>query len=75
MNTVNATDPVTGALLNHLFLQSYLSMVDQAGISTTLGLWGNNYLEANAGYLHSEANGNRFGGTAEPNAGNHTANR
>ncbi len=64
MSTVNATDPVTGALLNHLFIQSYLSMVDQAGISTTLGLWGNNYLEANAGYLHGLVVGNRFGGTA-----------
>jgi len=64
VNNVNATDPVTGALLNHLFLQSYLSMVDQAGISTTLGLWGNNFLEANAGYLHGLQVGNRFGGTA-----------
>ena len=27
-------------------------MVDQAGVNATLGLWGNNYLEANAGYLH-----------------------
>ena len=64
MNNVNATDPVTGALLNHLFLHSYLSMVDQAGINTTLGLWGNNYIEANAGYLHGLQVGNRFGGTA-----------
>jgi hypothetical protein len=64
VSTVNATDPVTGALLNHLFLQSYLSMVDQAGISATLGLWGNNYLEGNAGYLHGLQVGNRFGGTA-----------
>ena len=64
VNTVNATDPVSGALLNHLFLQSYLSMVDQAGVSTTLGLWGNNFLEANAGYLHGVQVGNRFGGMA-----------
>lgn len=64
MSTVAATDPVTGALLNHLFLQNYLSIVDQAGISTTLGLWGNNYIEANAGYLHGLVVGNRFGGTA-----------
>ncbi len=64
VNSVNATDPVTGALLNHLFLNSYLSIVDQAGISTTLALWGNNYLEANAGYLHGIQVGNRFGGTA-----------
>lgn len=64
VNSVNATDPVTGALLNHLFLNSYLSMVDQAGVNTTLALWGNNYLEANAGYLHGVLAGNRFGGTA-----------
>ncbi len=64
VNSVNATDPVTGALLNHLFINSYLSMVDQAGVSTTLALWGNNYLEANAGYLHGLQVGNRFGGTA-----------
>ncbi len=64
VNSVNATDPVTGALLNHLFLDSYLSMVDQAGVSTTLALWGNNYLEGNVGYLHGLVVGNRFGGTA-----------
>ncbi len=64
VNSVNATDPVTGALLNHMFINSYLSIVDQAGVSTTLGLWGNNYLEANLAYLHGLQVGNRFGGTA-----------
>ena len=63
VNSVNATDPVSGALLNHLLLDSYLSMVDQAGLNTRLGLWGNNYLEGNAGYLHGQLAGNRFGGT------------
>jgi hypothetical protein len=63
VNVANATDPVTGALLNHLFNYSYLSIVDQAGVNATVGLWGNTYLEGNAGYLHSLADGNRFGGT------------
>jgi hypothetical protein len=64
VNVVNATNPVTGALLNHLFNYSYLHLVDQAGVSATIALIGNTYLEGNAGYLHSEVNGNRFGGTA-----------
>ncbi len=64
VNVANATDPVSGALLNHLFNYSYLQIVDQAGVSGTVALFGNTYLEGNAGYLHSQVNGNRFGGTA-----------
>jgi hypothetical protein len=64
VNVANATDPVSGALLNHLFNYTYLNVVDQAGVSTTIGLFGNTYLEGNAAYLHSEIYGNRFGGTA-----------
>ena len=63
INTVNATDPISGALLNHHFLESYLSMVDQAGVNGRIGLWSNNYLEGNLGYLHGVLAGNRFGGT------------
>ena len=37
--------------------------MDQAGVATTLGLWGNNYLEGNIGYLKSVAFGDRIGGT------------
>src|SRR4029077_18651211 len=47
----------------NIFLEKYLSIVDQAGVSTTLGLWGNNYLEANLGYLRSIGNADRPGGT------------
>jgi hypothetical protein len=47
----------------NIFLQRYLSIVDQVGVSTTLGLWGNNYLEANLGYLKSRGNADRPGGT------------
>ncbi|MBV8845007.1 MAG: OmpA family protein [Bryobacterales bacterium] len=64
VNTTNAKDPVTGALLNSILLESSLKVVDQAGLSTTVGLMGNTYLEGNAGYLHSVANGNRFGFTS-----------
>lgn len=64
VNVANATDPVSGALLNHLFNYSYLQIVDQAGVSGMIGLWGNTYLEGNAAYLHSLVDGNRFGGTA-----------
>ncbi len=63
INSVNATDPVTGAILNHLFLDTYLQVVDQAGVNGTVGLWGNNYLDGNLAYLHSALSGNRVGGT------------
>jgi hypothetical protein len=63
VNTANATDPVTGALLNTVLLQTYLRVVNQAGGSLTLGLWGNSYFEGNAGYLNSAVWGNRFGAT------------
>jgi hypothetical protein len=54
--------PILAAAPN-IFLERYLSIVDQAGVSTTLGLWGNNYLEANLGYLRSVGNADRPGGT------------
>lgn len=63
INSVNATDPVTGAIVNHLFLDTYLHTISQAGLSTTLGLYRNMYLEGNGGWLHSDQYGNRFGGT------------
>jgi OmpA family/K319L-like, PKD domain len=63
INTVHSTDPVTGATLNNLLLQSFLKIVDQAGVNGDIGLWKNNYAEGNAAYLHSTTYGNRFGGT------------
>jgi K319-like protein/OmpA family protein len=51
------------AVAPNIFLERYLSIVDQVGVSTTLGLWGNNYLEANIGYLRSIGNADRPGGT------------
>ncbi|HEY6343162.1 MAG TPA: OmpA family protein [Bryobacteraceae bacterium] len=66
VNTTAATDPVTGNLLSSVLLESYLRIVDQVGVSTSLGLWGNNYLEANVGWLRTPKpnSSNRFGGTA-----------
>jgi hypothetical protein len=63
VNRAFATDPVTGATLFNITIEQYLKIVDQAGISGTVGLWKNNYLEGNIGYLHSRL-GDRAGGTA-----------
>ena len=61
------TNPLDGtqimATAPNIFLERYLSIVDQVGVSTTLGLWGKNYLEANIGYLRSFGNADRPGGT------------
>ena len=51
------------ALTRNAFEESYLSLIDQVGVSTTLGLYGNNYLEGNLGYLKSRGNADRPGGT------------
>ena len=64
INTTNAKDPVTGATLNTILLESFLKVADQVGGSASVGLVGNTYIEGNAGYLHTVAHGNRFGGTA-----------
>jgi hypothetical protein len=42
---------------------TYLRIVDQVGISGSISLWNNNYLEGNAGFLKSAMYGDRFGGT------------
>lgn len=51
------------ALSRNVFNEYYLRAIDQVGISTTLGLVGNTYLEGNAGYLKSQGNADRLGGT------------
>ncbi len=53
-----------GTIRGNVLIERYLKIVDQAGASATLGLFGKNYLEVNAGYLKSVAFGDRFGGTA-----------
>jgi len=52
------------AMSRNVFTEYYLRTIDQAGVSTTLGLFGDSYLEANLGYLKSRANADRVGGTA-----------
>ncbi len=52
-----------GFVTPDLIVQRYLRIVDQVGLSTSLGLWGNNYLEGNAGFLRSYGTGDHFGGT------------
>jgi len=47
----------------NIYVQQYLHVVDQAGVQGTVGIWGNNYLEANVGYLKSLAHADRPGGT------------
>ena len=52
-----------GIVSPDLLEQTYLQVVNQAGASATIGLWGKNYLEANLGYLKSFTYGDRAGGT------------
>jgi hypothetical protein len=52
-----------GIVNTNVLVQSYLHIIDQVGVSTSLGLWGNNYLEGNLGYLKSFGHADRPGGT------------
>ncbi len=52
-----------GALAANLIRQDYLSIVDQAGVSATVGLVGNTYAEGNIGYLKAFGSSDRVGGT------------
>ena len=56
-------NPNTGYISSDLFTQRILKIVDQAGVSGTVGLVGNTYLEGNIAYLKSVVNGDRVGGT------------
>jgi hypothetical protein len=62
VNSANVITP-SGVLLNNLFVERYLRVVDQAGMSGTFGLFGKNYAEGNLGYLRSTTAGDRVGGT------------
>ena len=48
----------------NIFMERYLRIVDQIGTQATIGLWGNNYVEGNVGWLKT-ATGSRAGGTAK----------
>jgi hypothetical protein len=58
----NAISPA-GALMRNILEERYLKIVDQAGVSGTVGLFRNTYLVGNAGYLKSYSAGDRFGGS------------
>lgn len=63
INSVNLVS-ANGVVLNNVFQERYLKIVDQLGASASIGLWGHNYLEANLGYLKSALYGDaRAGGT------------
>jgi len=59
----NADGSSIMAVAPNIFLERYLAIVDQVGLSTTVGLWGNNYVEGNIGYLRSYGHADRPGGT------------
>jgi outer membrane protein OmpA-like peptidoglycan-associated protein len=48
---------------NNIRLDTYLKAVDQVGVSGALGLWKENFLEGNFGYLHGRGVASRPGGT------------
>ena len=52
------------ALSQFLFNEYYLRAVNQAGVSTTIALFGPSYLEANIGYLNGQGGINHAGGSA-----------
>jgi outer membrane protein OmpA-like peptidoglycan-associated protein len=62
INRSNGVD-ANGVFQKNVILENYLKIVDQAGVATTIGLWGKNYAEGNVGYLKSVAYGDRIGGT------------
>jgi hypothetical protein len=51
------------ALTRNVFQEAYLRTVDQVGVSSTVGIAGNAYVEGNIGYLKSRGNADRPGGT------------
>lgn len=54
---------VNGNIAPNLYVERYLRVVDQAGASATVALFGKNYVEANLGYLRSFGHADRPGGT------------
>ena len=58
-----------GAVVNRQMLsrniwnESYLKLVDQAGVSTTLGIYKDSYIEANLAYLKARGGDDKPGGT------------
>jgi hypothetical protein len=55
-NSINRTAP-------NVYVEQYLHVVDQVGVSGTVALWGNNYFEGNIGYLRRLESGPHIGGS------------
>jgi hypothetical protein len=51
------------ALVPDVFLQTYLRVVNQAGMNVTGPLFGKSYFEGNVGFLKTSTSGDRMGGT------------
>ncbi len=62
INSVATVLP-NGVTSPDLWTQTYLRVVNQGGANFTFGLWGNNYLEGNVGFLKSAIYGDRAGAT------------
>lgn len=55
---------VNRALLQrHLFQETYLKIVDQAGVSAAVGAWGDSWFEGNVGAMFRSGGSNKPGGT------------
>ena len=55
---------VNEALISrHVLEQTFLRVVDQTGVSTAVGVWGDSWVEGNFGAMFRSGGGNRPGGT------------
>ena len=60
---------IDGAVVNEAILsrnireETFVKVVDQVGVSTTLGAWGDTWFEGNVGALFRRGGGNKPGGT------------
>lgn len=62
INSVPVTGP-NGLPLYDVYNDTFLRVNNQAGATFSAGLWGNNYIEGNLGYIKSFTYGDRAGGT------------
>src|SRR5579884_3759716 len=66
INSANATFVNSAGVTEtapNIYTDTLLSVVDQAGVSATVGLWGRSYVELNGAGLHSSGHGGRAGGS------------
>jgi len=52
------------SISSNIIENTYARTVDQFGLSSAIGLWGNSWAEGNIGYLRGRANPSRAGGSA-----------